>query len=309
MKIDAIQLRDDEHPRFIIARKYVLMAISLYILGGLADVVSLGMVPLSLRACASVLTIPFNALFAKLVLGESMNTTQVIGASITVFSAIVAMLFAAHQEATPVLDLLLGGSPEQENEDIIQKLLSTQMFHFVIWTLPIDIACLGIFFRTIPRAGSHIATIQFKSVGHRLIVLGCTTWAVSYQTGWTNLFIKVIAVLLEDDAILRVKFFIVMVLMLASALCQMQLLSGMMRLFDSVTCIPPYQIMITMWLVVLSSVVFREYPENVYGFSLSLFCSFFGILMVALPGNGSSGPTYASPPEEPLVDRRNVSRD
>jgi drug/metabolite transporter (DMT)-like permease len=292
MKMDAIQLRDDAHPRFIMARKFVLMAITLYILGGVADVISLGMVPLSLRACASVLTIPFNALFARITLGERMNSTQIIGASITVFSAIIAMLFAAHQE--------VGIGSLFEGDDVVDKLLSRRMLIFVVWTIPIDIACLSIVFRTMPRAGSHVSTVSYKSVTHRLIVLACTTVSVSYQTGWTNLFIKCIAELISDkEPIVSGTFVSILLIMLLSALAQMHLLSAMMRLFDSVTCIPPYQILITMWLVVLSSVVFHEYPENVYGFSVSLFCSFFGILMVALPGS----PPSANLQQEPLVDR------
>lgn len=97
MKMDAILLRDEIHPRFIMGRRFVIIAVSLYVMGGLADIVCLALVPLSLRACASVLTIPLNALFAKVNLGEVMSTTQIVGASITVFSCIVAMLFAANQ--------------------------------------------------------------------------------------------------------------------------------------------------------------------------------------------------------------------
>jgi len=89
-----------------------------------------------------------------------------------------------------------------------------------------------------------------------------------------------------------------------SAIVQMHLLSAMMRLFDAVTCIPPYQILITIWLVVFSSVVFHEYPENVIGFGVSLGCSFLGIVMVAIPPRSTDISTTSSETDQPLVPRQ-----
>ena len=300
MKIDAIRLQDDAHPRFIMARKIVLAAISLYILGGIADVFSLGLVPLSLRACASVLTIPFNAVFARIFLNESMSLFQTIGASITVFSCVIAMLFAANQEDQNFI------SPDDDN--ILSKLFSHRMLMFTIWTIPLDIACLSVVFRTIPRAGSHVAVVSFKSTAHRLMILAASTIAVSYQTGWTNLFIKCIAVLLkEDNPLASTSLWAFIGVTAVSAIAQMHLLSAMMRLFDAVTCIPPYQILITIWLVVFSSVVFHEYPENVIGFGASLGCSFLGIVMVAIPPRDTSFNNTPTDTDQPLVPRE--SRD
>jgi drug/metabolite transporter (DMT)-like permease len=297
MKIDAISLQDESHPRFIMARKLVLAAISLYILGGVADVFSLGLVPLSLRACASVLTIPFNAVFARIFLKESMSFVQIIGASITVFSCIVAMLFAANQETDD--PNYLG-----DDDGILDKLLSHRMLLFTIWTLPLDIFCLSVVFRAVPRAGSHIAIVPFKSTAHRLLVLFSSTVAVSYQTGWTNLFIKCIAVVLkEEHPFAHADFWIFICITTCSAIAQMHLLSAMMRLFDAITCIPPYQILITIWLVAFSSVVFHEYPENVFGFGMSLGCSFLGILMVAIPPRESPSVPEFSENDQPLVSR------
>lgn len=300
MKIDAIRLQNDNHPRFIMARRIVLAAISLYILGGIADVFSLGLVPLSLRACASVLTIPFNAVFARIFLKEYMSFFQIIGASITVFTCIVAMLFAANQENDP------DNVFHHEDDSIFSKLLSHRMLMFTIWTLPVDIFCLSVVFRTVPRAGSHTAIVPFKSTAHRLLVLFSSTVAVSYQTGWTNLFIKCIAVVLNGEhPLAHADFWIFLSIIACSAIAQMHLLSAMMRLFDAVTCIPPYQILITIWLVVFSSVVFHEYPENIVGFGLSLGCSFLGILMVAVPPRDSPVVSQFSETDQPLVSGYN----
>ena len=300
MKIDAIRLQNDLHPSFILTRKIVIAAICLYVLGGVADVFSLGLVPLSLRACASVLTIPFNALFARIFLNESMSFLQTIGATITVFSCIVAMLFAAHQEEYVTLSDVVG----VDDDDIVAKLFSHRMLLFTIWTLPLDILCLSVVIRSVPRAGSHLTTIPFRSSSHRLVVLASSTIAVSYQTGWTNLFIKCIAILLKNDRPLESSLLWILVLATAcSAIAQMYLLSSMMRLFDAVTCIPPYQILITIWLVVFSSVVFHEYPANVVGFGVSLACSFLGIVMVAVPPKEASIVSSSLDSDQPLVPR------
>ena len=270
MKMDAISLRDELHPRFIMARRFVAIAVTLYVFGGLADIVCLGLVPLSLRACASVLTIPFNALFAKISLCENMSKSQLLGASITVFSCIVAMLFAAHQgNDTMFLN------DETEEPDVIDRLLSRRVFLFTVWTLPVDLACLTVVYKSLPSVGSHIAEVAYKSSLHRLIVLASTTVAVSYQTGWTNLLIKCIAVLAQKS-LGSTTLWVLVMLMIGSGLAQMMLMSSMMRLFDSVVAIPPYQIMITLWLVIFSSVVFVEYPANPIGFGLSFLFSFFG---------------------------------
>jgi hypothetical protein len=226
-----------------------------------------------------------------------MSFIQTIGASITVFSCVVAMLFAANQEDNNLI------GPDDDN--ILSKLFSHRMLMFTVWTIPLDILCLSVVFRTIPRAGSHVAIVPFKSTTHRLIVLASSTISVSYQTGWTNLFIKCIAVLLqEENPSASVPLWAFIAVTAVSAIVQMHLLSAMMRLFDAVTCIPPYQILITIWLVVFSSVVFHEYPENVIGFGVSLGCSFLGIVMVAIPPRSTDINVTRTETDQPLVPRQ-----
>ncbi len=296
MKIDAIQLRDDLHPRFIMARRYVLIALTLYVVGGLADVVSLGLVPLSLRACASCLTIPFNAVFAKFTLRESMTFRQSLGAVITVFSCVVAMLFAARQDDDPRVFL-----SDPNRNHVIDQLFSHRVGVFSMLTLPIDLICLYIVWRTLPAAGSHISLPVYKSSFHRLLVLASATYATSYQTAWSNLFIKCIAVIAQDS-FLDVWLWALIIVLILSALAQMMLMSSIMRLFEAVVVVPPYQIAITVWLVAFSYVVFSEQVHNLLGFSLALVFSFFGVVMVALPHRRS--PASADAVQEPLVVQR-----
>jgi hypothetical protein len=70
-----------------------------------------------------------------------------------------------------------------------------------------------------------------------------------------------------------------------------------MRLFEAVVVVPPYQIAITVWLIVFSSVVFDERVDNIIGFVIALLISFGGILMVALPNRRRNSV------DEPLVQR------
>lgn len=286
MKLDAVAISRDvsRSPKFILSRRLVITAVCLYVIGGCADVVALAFVPLSLRACASVLTIPMNALFAKLLLGESMLPVQVLGAGITVSSAIGAMLFAAQQ------------SGDSSADDIIDLLLSRRMLGLILWTLPGFCLCLLNMYRHMPGRGE---ILRLRSLRARFELLICTAFAVSYQTGWTNLLIKSIAVLMKQERVLTVPFLIISLLIIASALAQMVLMSAMMRLFEAVVIIPPYQIMITAWLVVFSAVIFHEWPQNTLGFTAALLVSFGGIFLVALP-NGRA--TTTPPPPDILQE-------
>lgn len=246
MKMDALQLTDEPHPKFILARRYVQIAISLYITGGIADIVSLGMVPLSLRACASCLTIPFNALFAKVSLGETMNATQIAGALITVFSCIVAMLFASDQEdpTDPVLRF------DSNEDDVLAQLLSSRTGAFTMYTLPVILVCWATIFRYLPGPGSHVTIPTYRTTSERLGVLLAATLAASYQTAWTNLIIKCIAVIAQET-FSSLTLWILVLCMLISGVGQMTLMSSIMRLFDAVIVVPPYQIAITVWLLSL----------------------------------------------------------
>jgi drug/metabolite transporter (DMT)-like permease len=294
MKIDAIQLRDHPHPPFIMARRYVLIALTLYIVGGMADVVSLGLVPLSLRASASCLTIPFNAVFAKITLHESMTFRQSLGAAVTVFASIVAMLFAARQDDNPL------GWFNSGHSRVIDQLFSHRVGMFTMITVPLDIVCLFVVWKTLPAAGSHITVPTYRAALHRLIVLASATFATSYQTAWSNLLIKCIAVMAQDT-LLDLWLWGLIIALISSALAQMTLMSSIMRLFEAVVVIPPYQIAITVWLVAFSYVVFSEQVHNLTGFVLALLLAFFGILMVALP---QRQPSLNQTVEEPLVVER-----
>ena len=288
MKLDALALRHEPNPGFIITRRFVVMAVSLYVIGGLADLVALGLVPLSLRACTSVLTIPFNAVFAKSKLGEAMSRLQIIGAAITVFACLVAMLFASQQTVPDDLVIPRG--------KVIDDIFSRRVGLFTLWTVPFAIVCIIIVQRALPRRGTEAVSV--KTPGRRLAVLAASTMSTAYQCGWTNLFIKAIAVLVQEEG-WEWKYVIGLALATGiSAIGQMILMSGMMQLFESVVVIPPYQILITLWIVVFSSVVFRDHPSNLIGFVLSLLFSFFGILLIAL--SPSPSPPQ-SPDREPLV--------
>lgn len=285
MKMDALQLRDEPRPRFIMARRLVLIAVSLYVVGGVADLVSLGLVPLSLRACASCLTIPFNAVFAKTSLHESLSSTQIIGSAITVFSCIVAMLFAAKQEDS---ELAIDASTSR-------NIFSSNLLHFTAFTLPLDMICVVVVYRSLPNVGTHVSLPTYRSAAHRLATLACATFAASYQTAWTNFFLKCIAVIAQDT-FADVTLWVLVGAVGLSAIGQMALMSSIMRLFDAVVVIPPYQIAITVWLIVFSAVAFNEHVENLVGFVAALAFSFAGIVLVALPGRSRN--TEA---QEPLV--------
>lgn len=273
MKMDAIELRDHTDPGFIMFRKYVVLAVSLYVVGGMADLVSLGIVPLSLRACASVLTIPFNAVFAKFSLNESMSPVQIIGSVVTVMSCLVAMIFAAKQQNPDDLDI---------KTPVIDFILSKPVVLLTAATLPLDLACLCLVYRHLPKVGTHAGLPTFRGPFHRIVVLMSATYAASYQTAWTNLIIKCIAMIAQESFMNPTLWVLVTILPL-SAIVQMVLMSSIMRLFETVVAIPPYQIAITVWLVVFSAVAFEERVENLTGFVFSLLISFSGIFLIAIP--------------------------
>jgi hypothetical protein len=292
MKLDAIQLEAaaEGTPKFILTRRLVLGAISLYLIGGIADFTVLSFVPLMLRACTSCLTIPVNALFARFLLRESMTPVQIFGACVTVVCCLLAMMTASRQTAESTTNLLAS-------EDLIDLIFSRRMVIFTLSTVPMYGLCLSVIKSNLPLPG---ASVNYPTAGYRLIVLLSSAYAASYQTGWTNLFIKILAMNINFELISFFNLILILIIGI-SALAQMYLMSAMMRLFDAVVVIPPYQILITIWLIVMSAVVFHETPRDLLGFTLSLICSFGGIFIVAMPP-ASSASILDRGVEQPLVE-------
>eukprot|EP00494_Astrolonche_serrata_P034030 UN34299 len=93
VKKDALaseSIPSDQHPN-ILRRPLVLVAIAFYILTAFFDFGALAFIPISLAACSSALTIPFNALLAYFVLGEVMHKVHWIAILIILCAAVGAV--------------------------------------------------------------------------------------------------------------------------------------------------------------------------------------------------------------------------
>jgi hypothetical protein len=250
--------------RWIVRRRHMLLAIFLYVSAGVADLTVSGVVPMSIRACFSALNIPINALLARLILNEILSPIQIIGLSIAVVGCCAAMFFSSQ------------GSNDS-NTALLDDLFSIRLLVLSLSTLPVYLLCLWRVRRSI---SAHDETEPSRA---RLLTLLCATFETSYTATWASLFSKSTSEFVYSVGFLSGWTWASAALMLLTCYGQMHMMRSMMSLFESVICIPPYQIMNTTWLAVFSFIVFREVPRSVPGFILSLLLSFVGIWLIAAP--------------------------
>mmetsp|Transcript_14195 Transcript_14195/g.14016 ORF Transcript_14195/g.14016 Transcript_14195/m.14016 type:complete len:96 (-) Transcript_14195:91-378(-) len=63
---------------------------------------------------------------------------------------------------------------------------------------------------------------------------------------------------------------------------QLTFMSWMMRQFDAVVCIPPYQILLMLFMVSFGAACFLEVPKNVACFMLALAVACIGIVCMSM---------------------------
>lgn len=86
--------------------KWWLLAVTCFAAGAISDTISLAMIPLSIWACNTAISIPLSALTARIVLGEKMNRMQYVSILIITIGSVGSVLTGTHERNIDVVDKL-----------------------------------------------------------------------------------------------------------------------------------------------------------------------------------------------------------
>lgn len=284
---------------FILLRPKVRAAISCYLIAGILDFVALAVIPLSVRAVSSCLTIPFNGLFASAILKERMSRVQTGAAAVSVMATILAMLFAGASKSEGALP---DGSPSLEyifarllDKDTVWLLLLVVAVH--VFLAAFNSAVIQTQESTSSGSGidSDLAVVENSNASIRatvrpasIFLLISSVYCASFQTAATNVLGKIVGVSVVSSLASGDKFVHIHAIVLASGLIlinacfQLMMVSNMLKLFPAVIAIPPYQISILSWLVLFSSLIFGESPSNPTGFVVCLGVALLSTVVICM---------------------------
>ena len=240
--------------------KCTILGIFLSCVAGLADLMAMRHVPFSVKSCISSLMIPITALLARVQLGESASRTQWLGIVTAVAGTSAGLLCASHD--APVASTIV----------LLSRMLSlrTAVLVFVTVTL------FGLSLKTLRASPS-------EQVNRSLGYLAGSAYATSFVAACASLLARFVATMLSEYGAGSVAVWAVMVGMVGVCVVQMMLMTAMLAKFDATVCVPTYQIFNTIWLAIISSVLFLESPANSLGFVGGILLSSLGIWMIAAP--------------------------
>ncbi|KAF4671968.1 hypothetical protein FOL47_001055 [Perkinsus chesapeaki] len=269
MKLDALRIEakvqqmilmdmDPWEPPPVYRRKIVGLAVVFYILSAVFDFWSLVYISMSIRACSSGLTVPANAAVARVMLGEGLSRAQTIGSILIVIGAVAAMAFGSSDD---------GGS----DQNITALLSSARFITFVGITFPFYLLSFSVSrwsMRAHVAIDDHIPVSQAqvqKRRGRRAVALLALAFLGGYQSAVTALAGKFGAQYIAMDGLSAYQPYLCFSVVIASSLMQLTFMSWMMRQFDAVVCIPPYQILLMLFMVSFGAACFREILDLITG--------------------------------------------
>ena len=260
LKLDAVRKRDP-HVSIAYDRRYFLLGILLSVAAGSADMVVVGFVPLSVRACFSSLSIPISVILARIILGEVVRSRQMIGITITVFGCIFGILCANHN------------ADISTHRDIFTSMDFDRAALLALITVPVLVMSFTAF---------NTSTITTSS---RMFSLFSCAYATSFVAACASILSKALSELIYKNGVTHHSVWLMLIGCASTCILQMGLMSSMMGKFDAIVCVPPYQILHSAWLAVFSSIIFFEHLANSFGFSISLSISAVGIWQIAVQNN------------------------
>ncbi|KAF4736685.1 hypothetical protein FOZ63_022933, partial [Perkinsus olseni] len=288
MKLDALRIEakvqqmilmdmDEWEPPPVYKRRLVGLAVVFYVLSAVFDFWSLVYISMSIRACSSGLTVPANAAVARVMLGEGLSRAQTVGSILIVLGAVSAMAFGSSSDDG-------GGS----DESIAGLLSSARFITFVAATFPFYLLAFTVSkwsMRTHVAIDDHIPVSQAQVHKRRLrraVALLALAFLGGYQSAVTALAGKFGAQYIAMDGLATYQPYLCFSIVIVSSLMQLTFMSWMMRQFDAVVCIPPYQILLMLFMVSFGAACFQEVPKNVPCFMLALALACVGIVCMSM---------------------------
>jgi hypothetical protein len=244
-------------------KRYIIIAIFLYVTAGLIDLSVNRAIPFYIRACFAALDIPIYAIFAYLILNEVMDVKQAAGVLVTVLGCGAAVYFSAHSVRNRTREMILA------------DIFSFRMGVLIAVTVPVFIGCFWFVRHTISKG----QLVEHDTVKDRLLLLFCAVFSASYTATWASLLVRLTSELayqgIDDPATIITA--IVLVLM---CIAQMGTIADMMTLFKSIISMPPYLLINATGIVIYSAIIFLEHPQYPLLFGLSMIVAFLGVVLI-----------------------------
>jgi len=124
LRLDAI--RHNEDPTR--SRKLMFFGFSLFVVGGIADVISLGFIPLSIWASNTAVSIPFSAIAAYLLLGEVMKPIHYLSMVLITIGTVGAVFTGCQDNGNEAIENFQEAWTKPESLCLAISILIVQIF-------------------------------------------------------------------------------------------------------------------------------------------------------------------------------------
>jgi hypothetical protein len=246
-------------------KKYIILSVAMYVIGGLVDLSVNRLVPFYIRACFAALDIPIYVILARVILHERLDRKQVMGVLISVIGCTGAVFLGAHTVANA------------SHAHVLDNVFSYRVGMLIAITVPIFLGCTFIVRDTIKQ--QHGNLVAHENAHGRMFLLVCSVFASSYAATWASLLVRVVSEL-SNTSIFEVYTILMGMALILVSLGQLATMADMLSLFKSVVSMPFYLICNSAGIVILSGVVFNEIPSHPILFGLSMALGFVGIAFI-----------------------------
>ena len=258
-------------------RKYILLAILLSAISGSSDMFVNAVIPLSVRACFTALSIPVNVILARWVLGENLCLTQIAGVGLTIVGSLIAILSASHENNASA------------SSDWRGMLTHPTAGPFLLIMAILVVASLP----------------QLRSSPHRsvpkLVTLLCCSLVASTASTAANVGCKFVGLSLPRLGLASGEMWAILGILTAISAIQICSMTAFLAQFDVSVAIPMYQVMCGLLLSLTAVLVFAEPVPHVEAYLFGILASFFGLWLVAAHHKPPKLKTDFSPEDQPLV--------
>jgi len=285
-------------------------AIFCFLWGGIVDTLSLAMIPVSVWASNTAVSIPMSVILAGIFLGDRINIYQ-WGTIIVITLGSIGTVWTGNQE-------LEGQVSNYENfsQSISETRGMILASVFIMLQLIAGNTMWGVLKRHSPdgiphdefsddaveegvnnihnlyRTISHAQRSRYVAVSSeeettfiRMANITCGAFLAAIQSCWTSLFMKMTTELIEKlptgEHIERLNWMCIPFLVV-SCFFQLTFIQWMMKCFQAVIIIPVYQCFLILLICLFGIVFMRENPKDPLGFAIMVFIVCGGLITMML---------------------------
>lgn len=240
--------------------RFLYASIVLYVLAGMIDLSVNRLIPFYVRAIFAALDIPLYVVMARVALNETLDGKQTVGVLLSLIGCVCAVAFSTH------------AVPARTKIELMNDLLSYRVGVMVSITVPLFVACVH-FVRDAVNRGSELVE------NNRMFLLTCAVFSSSFTATWASVLVRIVSELIHFSIVDTATLSAGVILVLMS-IAQLATMGDMHALFKSVVSMPFYLVLNAAGIVLLSSIIFNEVPDNTHFFAVSMLFGFLGIALI-----------------------------